>query len=96
MNYSEKQFDSLGDAFRLEGFDTNNFIIDNDYYSKLADSVLNGLGLKITNKSEHEKALKIVSHLMDQSCSCEFVSRLIDTLALIVEDFENNHRPARG
>ncbi len=83
MNLSQTHIEKLGDAFRSAGFSTNDFIIDNDYYCKLTEAVLDGLGLKITNEVDRSIVSEIKSSLLDYTEFGDFVSSLLDVLVLI-------------
>lgn len=91
MNYTEEQLENLADAFRLAGYSSEE-ITDNDTWAKLADCVLNGLGLIIKGKEDHFEQLGVLSNLMDNKIEEDsFQSNYLQLLALVLDDYENKH-----
>ena len=97
MNYTEKQLENLADTFRLAGYDSEE-ITDNNTWAKLADCVLNGLGLVIKDNQDHFEQLGVLSSLMDNEIEEEesFQSNYLQLLALVLEDYENKHYSILG
>ena len=91
MNYTESQLERLADTFRSYGYDSEE-IMDNETWAKLADCVLNGLGLVIKDKEDHLEQLAVLSSLMDNKIEKDsFQSNYLQLLALVLDDYENKH-----
>lgn len=91
MNYTESQLEHLADNFRSYGYESEE-IMDNDTWAKLADCVLNGLGLVIEDKEDYLEQLAVLSNLMDNKLEEDsFQTNYLQLLALVLEDYETKH-----